>query len=201
MVCVLVRSLRGDTGEVIAMKSAETIKSYRQAKNLTQAAFAVELSENVKEGYTKSVVSYMETGLVGVPRNVLKYIEAKMPEKAVRTGVGERKVDDKVFMSPSDKNTLKTAIFPNWHDKGLSQVERVLSYMEDQGSITTKEAFDQLGIARLASRIHDITCAGYEIDKITETSLNRFGKKVHYTRYSMRNGDGQEDMDRQRHMV
>lgn len=66
----------------------------------------------------------------------------------------------------------------------MTQVERVSKYMEDFGSISTMEAFTELGITRLASRIHDLTRMGVSITKETETGKNRYGEIVHYTRYS-----------------
>ena len=67
----------------------------------------------------------------------------------------------------------------------MNQCELVLQYMNDFGSITTKDAFNDLGVTRLASRINDLKNAGYEIEKRFETSLNRYGQKVSYMRYSL----------------
>lgn len=67
----------------------------------------------------------------------------------------------------------------------MTQCELVLQYIKDFGSITTKEAFDDLGVARLASRINDLANAGYQFEKRTESSRNRYGRKVNYTRYSL----------------
>lgn len=66
----------------------------------------------------------------------------------------------------------------------MTQVERVSKYMEDFGSISTMEAFTELGITRLASRIHDLTRMGVSIIKTTEAGKNRYGETVHYIRYS-----------------
>lgn len=67
----------------------------------------------------------------------------------------------------------------------MTQCERIIQYIETFGSITTREAFNDLDIARLASRIHDLTREGYVFDRDTVKSKNRFGKVTHYTRYSM----------------
>lgn len=66
----------------------------------------------------------------------------------------------------------------------MTQVERVSKYMDDFGSISTREAFTELGITRLASRIYDLTRMGVSITKTTEAGKNRYGETVHYTRYS-----------------
>ena len=70
----------------------------------------------------------------------------------------------------------------------MTQCDRIIDYIKRFGSITTIEAFTDLGITRLASRIHDLTEDGYDIERQTESGKNRFGEKVHYTRYSLREG-------------
>lgn len=67
----------------------------------------------------------------------------------------------------------------------MTQVEKVVKYMNDFGSISTMEAFTELGITRLASRIHDITRMGIEISKENVSGKNRYGETVHYTRYRL----------------
>ena len=66
----------------------------------------------------------------------------------------------------------------------MTQCERVMEYMVRFGSISTMEAFTDLGITRLASRIHDLTRRGIPITKTMEAGKNRFGETIHYMRYS-----------------
>lgn len=65
----------------------------------------------------------------------------------------------------------------------MTQCERILKYMDDFGSITTMQAFMDLGIARLASRIHDLRTMGIEIESETRTAKNRYGENTHYSVY------------------
>lgn len=65
----------------------------------------------------------------------------------------------------------------------MTQKEMIVKYIQDFGSISTYEAFIDLGITRLASRISDLKNDGVTISKKTEKSKNRYGKTVHYTRY------------------
>ena len=65
----------------------------------------------------------------------------------------------------------------------MTQTKRVLEYIEKHGSITQLEATEQLGILRLAARIHDLTKAGVSIGSSLETGTNRFGEPVRYARY------------------
>ena len=67
----------------------------------------------------------------------------------------------------------------------MNQCEKVKDYMEKFGSISSMEAFRDLGIMRLGARILEIERQGTPIKRITEYSKNRFDEKVHYTRYSI----------------
>ena len=68
----------------------------------------------------------------------------------------------------------------------MTQSERIIAYIEKYGSITPYEAFADLGITKLATRISEMTAQGMEFDKKMETSKNRYGQEVHYMRYSLR---------------
>lgn len=65
----------------------------------------------------------------------------------------------------------------------MTQCERIIEYMERFGSISPMEAFADLGVMRLASRICDIQKAGTPIERKTVYSKNRYGERIHYTRY------------------
>ena len=67
----------------------------------------------------------------------------------------------------------------------MTQCIRVLKYMEEFGSISPAEAFTDLGVYRLASRIHDLAKAGYSINRQMVYSKNRYGESIHYMRYSL----------------
>lgn len=68
--------------------------------------------------------------------------------------------------------------------------ERVLEYLEDFGSITSLDAFRDLGNTRLSATIWLLRHEdGYDIDAITESSKNRYGDKVSYFRYYLRGSD------------
>ena len=66
----------------------------------------------------------------------------------------------------------------------MNQSEKIKNYMEQFGSITSMEAFRDLGITRLSARMMEIENQGVPLERSSETSLNRFGEKVHFTRYS-----------------
>lgn len=66
----------------------------------------------------------------------------------------------------------------------MKQKEVVLEYIDRFGSITSFDAFTDLGITRLSSVIHDLRGDGIAITSTTEETKNRYGKMVRYARYS-----------------
>lgn len=66
-----------------------------------------------------------------------------------------------------------------------SQCARIIEYMQVFGSISTLEAFNDLGVARLASRIHDLKGMGYDIVSETKSARNRFGEKTYFKVYRL----------------
>ena len=68
----------------------------------------------------------------------------------------------------------------------MTQYEKILDYMQRFGSITPLDAFKDLGIIRLSARIYDMRKDGITIYGKYETSKNRFGEKVRYMRYSLK---------------
>lgn len=67
----------------------------------------------------------------------------------------------------------------------MNQCEMVMKYINDFGSITTFEAFTELGITRLGSRIHDLTNQGVNFKREILSKKNRLGKTVTFKRYSL----------------
>lgn len=72
----------------------------------------------------------------------------------------------------------------NGRKNDMTQTQRVLQYMQENGSISQMEATNELSITRLASRIHDLIGMGYSINKKVEYGINIYGR-YRYTRYSL----------------
>lgn len=68
----------------------------------------------------------------------------------------------------------------------MTQVERVVDYINRFGSISGREAFLDLGIMHLPARIYELAQAGYPIERKFETVQNRYGDQVSYVRYSFK---------------
>lgn len=60
---------------------------------------------------------------------------------------------------------------------------RILEYMAKHGSITPMEAFSELGITKLSTRVGEMIADGIAIEKEREHGINRYGEKVTYMRY------------------
>ena len=65
-----------------------------------------------------------------------------------------------------------------------TQKEMVLQYIADFGSITPMEAFSDLGITKLATRISEMRKDGKQFKIQMEKGKNRYGKTTRYARYS-----------------
>ena len=61
--------------------------------------------------------------------------------------------------------------------------QALLNYMIAHYGITSKEAFEELGITRLAARIKDLRDLGYNIITVMETGKTRYGETCRYARY------------------
>ena len=68
----------------------------------------------------------------------------------------------------------------------ITQCQRIIDYMRQFGSISTIEAFNDLGVARLASRIHDLKAQGYNIVSEIGTAKNRYNETVHFSIYRLK---------------
>ena len=66
----------------------------------------------------------------------------------------------------------------------LTQRQLILNYIEDFGSITPMEAFSDLGITKLATRISEMRKDGMQFKIDSVKSTNRYGKTVHFSKYS-----------------
>ncbi len=70
-------------------------------------------------------------------------------------------------------------------NKRPTQCDRIRKYISDFGSITTLEAFTELGIVRLGARISEMRKRGEKITSTTEIVKNRYGENCHIKRYRM----------------
>lgn len=70
-------------------------------------------------------------------------------------------------------------------NKKPKQADSILSYMRDYGSITALEAIRDLGVYRLASRIHELRESGCGITSDFVQVPTRYGDKTRIARYRL----------------
>lgn len=66
----------------------------------------------------------------------------------------------------------------------MTQHQRVIQYIKQFGSITPMQAFADLGITKLATRISEMRKSGMEFKIEMIQGKNRFEEPVRYARYS-----------------
>lgn len=64
-----------------------------------------------------------------------------------------------------------------------SQKAKIIQYCAKNGSITIREAFEELNINSPTKRISELRRLGYDVHDITETRRNAAGEEVRYKRY------------------
>lgn len=67
----------------------------------------------------------------------------------------------------------------------MTQCERILKALQENGSITSLEAMQEFGIMRLASRINDLKRAGFNISREMIKGKNRHGEPITYAKYTL----------------
>lgn len=73
----------------------------------------------------------------------------------------------------------------------MNQRQRILAYIDQFGSISPYEAFKDLGITKLASRVSELIYQdGIHIRKEYEQTTNRYNEPVRYMRYYREVDDG-----------
>lgn len=65
----------------------------------------------------------------------------------------------------------------------IPQKDRIINYIREFGSISSWEAYSDLGITQLGARIDQLKKEGYEFKTEWENSKNRYGEPVSYKRY------------------
>lgn len=67
----------------------------------------------------------------------------------------------------------------------VTQRDMVLQYIKDFGCITSWQAYADLGITQLATRISELKERGYIFEKTRIYLNNRYGGKTHFDEYRL----------------
>ena len=75
------------------------------------------------------------------------------------------------------------AIFNKKEEKTMTQQERVLDYLQSGNTLTCLNAFNELGITQVASRIFELKEKGHPIAKRMTKVINRYNEKCSVAEY------------------
>ena len=67
----------------------------------------------------------------------------------------------------------------------MNQRQLILNYIREFGSITPMQAFADLGITKLSTRISEMKRDGINIKVDSVQQKNRYGKTITFSKYSM----------------
>ena len=70
-------------------------------------------------------------------------------------------------------------------EKKPTQKDKVLRYIREFGKITSWDAYSQLGVTQLATRIFELKQDGYCFKKTRVNTKNRFEEQTHYDEYRL----------------
>ena len=70
----------------------------------------------------------------------------------------------------------------------MTQRDAIIEYITEFGSITPMQAFSDLGITKLATRISEMRKDGMKFKIEMVSTKNRYGKLVTYAKYSFVEG-------------
>lgn len=70
----------------------------------------------------------------------------------------------------------------------MNQQQAILQYIHDFGSITSYQAYIDLGITQLASRLKELKEQGYKFNYRWITKENRYGKPIRFKEYTLVEG-------------
>lgn len=71
----------------------------------------------------------------------------------------------------------------------MTQQERVIDYLKENGSITSMQAFNELGVTRISAVIFDLRQSGYDIESEQTKGVNRYGEKTYFATYKLKMND------------
>ena len=68
----------------------------------------------------------------------------------------------------------------------MKQHQRILNYINENGFISSYMAAVNLGVSNLPQRVKELKAKGYPITARQKAHINRYGVKVHYNEYYLK---------------
>lgn len=75
----------------------------------------------------------------------------------------------------------------------MNQTKAVLNWLMTGESISSMEAFAELGVTRLSAKIFNLRKRGYNIVSEQAYTINRYGSTVRFVRYRLEEDDESDD--------
>ena len=69
---------------------------------------------------------------------------------------------------------------------GRGSTREILQYLRNNDYLTSNMAWERWGVTRLASIIHKLRRAGYDIETVRVDTITRFGEHTNYARYILK---------------
>lgn len=76
--------------------------------------------------------------------------------------------------------------------RAYTQRDKVIDYIKKFGSITSFEAYADLGITQLGARVFELKERGFKILTTCETGKNRYGENVRWYRYYLEENEDEK---------
>lgn len=74
----------------------------------------------------------------------------------------------------------------------MTQTQAVLEWLQTNASISSMEAIQNFGATRLSAIIFNLRKKGYNIETVTCEGTDRFGNKMQFARYYLRDSPSQD---------
>ena len=74
----------------------------------------------------------------------------------------------------------------------MTQGEAILEYLKHHETISPMEAFQELGITKLSTRVGELIREGHKIIKTPENGVNRYGEATRYMVYALEKKGGKK---------
>ena len=68
----------------------------------------------------------------------------------------------------------------------VKQADKILRYIREFGSITAAQAFNDLSVSQLATRIFELKQSGYDVQSRYIHAKNRYGEPIKFKEYYLR---------------
>ena len=104
--------------------TGEELRACRKENGLKQRELAEELNNALGvRGYNKVIISLVESGLVELPENAMRYVASKYSYNSPNSPSVARNCEDRVIIPTAEKKSLKSAVSKRRRRMGIKTLE------------------------------------------------------------------------------